>query len=334
MTIRDTLAGVQLGAPAVFQNLTVFPLLGPDTHAADYLTLDEALAAKSARVTEVSEGGSVPELRFVNDGDKQVLLMDGEEVVGAKQNRTLNISILAKAHSTLLLPVTCVEAGRWAHASAEFSVSANAHYAAGRARKQSHVSESLAFDNSRRADQGEVWADIDRKATRMAAHSPTRAMAEMYTQHQTGVDEFVRGLPAQSRQRGAIFAIGDSVIGCDLFDCDATFGKLLPKIVRSYALDALDTAGRRDGCPAPAETAAAFLQSVSLAQTQSFAAIGLGEDLRLQGTGLTGGALAAEGRIVHLAAFVSDAPAADESEGISLTRASQRRRNHQQGPTA
>ncbi len=55
----------------------------------EYLTLDEALAAKTATVTEVSESGSVPELYFQNEGDLPVLLLDGEELVGAKQNRVL-----------------------------------------------------------------------------------------------------------------------------------------------------------------------------------------------------------------------------------------------------
>ena len=114
VSVRETLMDLEPGDLVNCRNLTMIPLLGEDTHPADYLTLDEALSMRTARVTEVSEGGSVPELRFVNTGSRQVLLMDGEEVVGAKQNRTLNISILAPAPGELLLPVTCVEAGRWA----------------------------------------------------------------------------------------------------------------------------------------------------------------------------------------------------------------------------
>ena len=41
-------------------------------------------------ITEVSEGGSVPELRVVNKGDARILVLDGEELRGAKQNRVLN----------------------------------------------------------------------------------------------------------------------------------------------------------------------------------------------------------------------------------------------------
>jgi len=67
-----------------------------------------------ARITEVSDEGQVPELKIVAKGDKAVLLVDGEELVGAKQNRVLNLTILVPAPSTTTIPVSCVESGRWA----------------------------------------------------------------------------------------------------------------------------------------------------------------------------------------------------------------------------
>ena len=73
----------------------------------------EALDAGLARVEEVSEGGSVPELRFTNSAAMPILIVDGEELVGAKQNRVANLTILAPAKTTIRIPVSCVEAGRW-----------------------------------------------------------------------------------------------------------------------------------------------------------------------------------------------------------------------------
>jgi hypothetical protein len=40
-------------------------------------------------------------------------LLDGEELIGAKQNRALNLTILAPAKQVIVIPVSCVEAGRW-----------------------------------------------------------------------------------------------------------------------------------------------------------------------------------------------------------------------------
>src|SRR5262245_54870896 len=90
----ETLARVRVGEPINVRNLTIFPLFSEQKQTQSYLTLDEALAKGVAETTEISEAGSVPELRFRNRGDLPVLLLDGEELTGAKQNRVLNLSIL------------------------------------------------------------------------------------------------------------------------------------------------------------------------------------------------------------------------------------------------
>jgi len=105
--INDTLAALSIAAPQRFANLTVYPLIAPVDRDADYLVLDEALRRKLASVTEVSSGGSVPELAFDNQADEGVLLLDGEELVGARQNRVLNITILVGGHQHIVIPVSC-----------------------------------------------------------------------------------------------------------------------------------------------------------------------------------------------------------------------------------
>lgn len=97
--IQETLSAAKIGKIQVFENLAMFPLLRSDADAVDYLLLDEALSGGCARITEVSESGSVPELALSNDCRKPVLLLDGEELVGAKQNRILNLSLLASART-------------------------------------------------------------------------------------------------------------------------------------------------------------------------------------------------------------------------------------------
>jgi hypothetical protein len=77
---------IRVSSSLIFRNLAVSPLLTSRARAADYFTLDEALSTGKARITEVSETGSVPELRLLNDTDRPILLLDGEELIGAKQS--------------------------------------------------------------------------------------------------------------------------------------------------------------------------------------------------------------------------------------------------------
>jgi ARG and Rhodanese-Phosphatase-superfamily-associated Protein domain len=299
--ILATLDTLEIGEPLSAANLTMFPLLVPQEAAPAYLTLDEALAGGLVSVTEVSESGSVPELLVKNLAPQPVLVLDGEELVGAKQNRIVNLSILVPARETLHIPVSCVEAGRWARRSREFAAAGRAHYAAGRAKKLAQVSLSLRSTGTRAADQSEVWYDIDRKAERMKAKSVTSAAAAMYEKAHRHLEEFQERLEVVPRQAGAIFTINGIVAGVDLFDSPATWRKSMRKLVQSYGLDALDrTHGPvSDARPQPKK----FLKAVQVAPLERFKAIGLGEDIRINGKKILGGALVADGRLVHLVAF-------------------------------
>ena len=73
--ISDTIGQLHPGKAHTFEGLTVIPLFGEIAPGADYLTLDEALAQKQARIVEVSEEGEVPTLLFDNTGERKVLLL-------------------------------------------------------------------------------------------------------------------------------------------------------------------------------------------------------------------------------------------------------------------
>jgi hypothetical protein len=344
--VRDRLAACRLGPITRYRNLTMFPLLngtsrerarpgrtgaaGADVEPG-YLVLDEALAAGTARVTEVSEAGRAqrapPELRFLNEGDRPVLLLDGEELIGAKQIRVLNLTILAPGKQALIIPVSCVEAGRWSPRSAAFAAAPCAQYAAGRAMRTAQVTDSLRERGERTSDQGAIWADIDARASRLGAASPTHAMEAIYHHHTATIEDYVQFLPPAAGQVGALFCIHGDLIGLDLFDHPATLAKLLPKLVRSYALDAIDAAGARAQKPEPA-AAQAFLDATAKAAVETFPAVGLGEDARLAAPHLAGGGLLADGRVVHLAVF--NLPAGEPGAAARLARASVRR-GHREG---
>ena len=264
---------------------------------------------KFAKVTEVAESGSVPDLKFVNDSDSPIFLMEGEELIGAKQNRTLNLSILIPAKRAVSIPVSCVERGRWTRHSVEFFVAPRAQYAEGRAAKMAQVSASLRSRGTRHSNQEAVWQDINEKLHRLKTFSRTLAMADIFEQHSAGLEEYVRCFPPEEGQLGAVFVIEGNVSGFDLFDSPDTLRKLWPKLLRSYELDALDQAqsiGEKRANPthdAGPNDVEAFLRRVSAGETKQYPAVGEGEDIRLSNVGLTGAALAACGRVVHLSAF-------------------------------
>jgi hypothetical protein len=327
--IEQTLGKLALGEAQAIHNLAVHPLLADADQAAGYLTLDQALNARLARVTEVSASGHVPELAFENLADEPVLLLDGEELVGAKQNRVLNVTLLVLGKTRLVIPVSCVEMGRWSHVSQEFGSEGRALYARARAAKMEQVSASLRRSGTRQSDQGAIWDDIAVKMRERGAASATHAMADVFDDAAVRLDDYARAVHPVERQVGAVFAIDGRVIGMELFDAHAAFAAYLPKLVKSYALDALDGRAQK-AARVDADAAQEFLAQIVAAAQTRYAASGAGEDVRLEGEAIAGGALEHDGRLLHLAAYRVAPRSRSRDGGYSspLVRASHRRRLH------
>ncbi len=301
--ITDTLSRLHVEADKTHRNLAVFPLIAEAEHDPDYLTLDEALAREAARVTEVSESGSVPELFFDNGSSEPVLLVDGEELVGAKQNRILNISLLIGGNRKVKIPVSCVEQGRWSYHSREFGSAGRGLFAKARAAKAADVSVAMLRTGERRSDQGRVWDHIAAKMSALACESPTAAMADVYEQRQSKLDGYAKAFKPHKGQVGAVFAIDGRIAGLELFDSDKTFAKFLQKLVGSYALDAIESTGRARAKATLAD-ARAFIDRVKATATASYPSTDLGEDIRFD-QAIAGGALVHQGRVVHLSALAN-----------------------------
>src|SRR4051794_7762996 len=116
-----------LGDPASFGGLTLIPLFPAAEPRLEYIGLDEGIAGGLA-VTELDEAGSISSLFVTNPLDVNVLMFAGEELVGAKQNRIVDRSILIQAQSKTAIPVSCVERGRWSHESESFSPAPHTAY--------------------------------------------------------------------------------------------------------------------------------------------------------------------------------------------------------------
>ncbi len=307
--IARELFGLEFGPEVAFHNLSMLPLAPrqarPETAPA-YATLDESLALGLVEITEISDAGSVPELRVVNRGDRATLIVDGQELIGAKQNRIVNLTILVPAQATLTIPVSCVEAGRWSARSRAFAAAPRTQYATGRAKRMAQVSDAMREHGARHADQADIWNDIALKSERLNARSETGAMDAMFLDHASFIEKAVEALPAAPKQTGAVFAVSGRLLGFDLFDSPSTLRKLLPKLIRSAAVDALDSAlvaprGRKKSTlSAEAEQ---FFAALSAAPAQRARALGQGEDVRITAPGLTAAALLDNDAVIHLSAF-------------------------------
>jgi len=304
ITINDFSARIEIREPQISGRLTLFPLFAEKSEHSDqlnYLLLEEALDSGSLEIGEVSEMGNVNTVIITNMSGKPVLILDGEEILGAKQNRMVNATILIAADQKTEIPVSCVERGRWHYDTDKFAKSDAFGYSTLRKQKARQVSFNLESRQCFDADQGEIWAEIDRTHDLMGTHSPTGALHETYSQHDEELNKMVENLQPLSGQIGVAVYINNHFVCIDLFDQAATLEKLWPRLLKSYAIEALNTTARVSSKPKPEP--AKIIEAIDKSKYLTYPSVGHGEDLRLNGPGVIGAGLIVEGQIIHLSVF-------------------------------
>lgn len=282
--LLDTLGTLRLREPRTYREVCVLPLVSTVECSAKYVLLDAAVSRGTLTVTEVNEAGSVPYLAAVNKGPWPVLIFDGEELAGAKQNRICNTTILVGVGKSTL-PVSCVEQGRWSSRSYAFSSGAYAAHPSLRRKKELLVRRHAAVARTR-ADveqrglrlgragerarstswvesqeeraaryggaQAEVWQEVSMSLDRLGLRSDTLALADNYTMRGDDVDEYVKALSldgdaALDTMVGVVVFVSGRLVCLDLLQPAKRFRQLYRKLLRGYALEALVSAAPSDG---------------------------------------------------------------------------------------
>src|SRR5215212_10234291 len=314
---------LRVGEPDISGPLAVFPVLGPEPRAA-YITFAAALQ-QGFTIKELDRGASVNDIQVVNPLDRAVLLYEGEEVLGAQQNRTFDVTVLVPARATLRIPVSCVEHGRWdagRHAE-DFSAAPQAAYPELRRQKNSHARARLSAGLEARADQSAVWNEVASKSERHGSRSRTGAMHDVFESRRGMLAEMSRAIRVRDGQQGTVAFIGGRFSVMDWVSRPDAFAALHGPLVQGYALDALE---REDDRDAPTlEAAHRVLEHVSETRASEHPAIGDGLDLRFADAGVAGAGLVSGRELVQVSAFPPDSEPAPGTAGIPAQRSRIRR---------
>jgi len=311
---REYLGTLSLGEPLSHENMTVFPVFTTNPKQNGYVLLDEAVKSGRFTVTEVTEGGSVPNLKVVNDLDRDVLILDGDILVGAKQNRSVTTTLIIGKKTTSVIAVNCVEQGRWAYKSRFFGAGEQPVYSKLRAAKARSVTVNLKNSRGFVADQNTVWDNISMKADALSMHdaafkpSGTHAADELYSSYEERIRGFEKTFSLKPDQVGFVVLIGGEVAGCDIFGNPGVFQRVYSRGIKSYILDAIEHAFVNKKIAVagePRRKAAAFLAGVRRLEPEAFPSTGKGVNVRFEGKASNGFAALDGDQVVHMAAFRS-----------------------------
>ena len=264
-------AGYKVLAPISSGNLAIFPVVAGSYHnTGKFLTLDEGLRTGEVVVTETGRvapllrgprppihygGAQVNRLVLVNNSERPLILLAGEIVTGGKQDRVVGKDRIVPAKSDPIdLSVFCVEPGRWVETASKFGAF-NSQMAQPSVRRRAMVDK----------DQQKVWSEVREAAgaigasiggplaapgldstTSYARVMGNRAVAAKVDSVAAPIERSYEGLLRELRAQnalGVVVAVNGQIIWADLFASPSLLEKYWPKLIRSYAAEALTHGG-------------------------------------------------------------------------------------------
>jgi len=285
--------------PITSGNLTVFPVAASHTHdTSRFLTLDEGVRAGSVVVTESGNaqglvrgphpvrpvrGDQVNKLVLINNSNRPLLLLAGEIVTGGKQDRVIGEDRIIPVNSGPVdLSVFCVEPGRWTQKTATFGYM-NSQMAAPSIRRPAVAAKSQqeVWDNVRKSNAAvteQVRAEaaaggIPLQSRSVAGLANTTSYAQVMDNRavktkiadvaapmERNYDAMFRELRKQNAV-GVVAAINGRIIWADVFASTELLQDYWPKLIRSYAAEAVTTVAR--GGAVDANAAQAYINNLA-----------------------------------------------------------------------
>ena len=253
-------------SPISHGNLTIFPVVSSNTHdTSEFITLDEGIRSGEVVITEAGRLGGlirgphhripvtapqVNSLVLVNNSKHPLILLAGEIVTGGKQDRVVGKDRVIPAESDPVdLGVFCVERGRWTESSAQFSTmksqmaQPSVRSKAMVAQDQRQVWESVGAANG--AVHGALLGGVASPAPSSYAKTfDDEKIRKIIAEQAAPLEQSYSSLMKQLRDQhavGVVVAVGGQLIWADLFASTPLLEKYWPKLVRSYAAEAVTT---------------------------------------------------------------------------------------------
>lgn len=291
--LGELAARIRTGTPVSVGPVTLVPLFA-DGEGPDADLLEESIARGHTQVTEVGEAGRVNLLSVCNRGEKLLLLLDGEEVVGAKQNRVFNASFLVPPGTTAQIPVSCVERGRWRYQSPGFTSSERTLTSRARTSKLERTSITASATGRYDSDQSAVWSDVDNYLDCTQVRSPTSAFSDAAARRVAIIeDQILQPLPGQT---GVAVVHGEKLLSADILGSPELFSRSWKKIARGILAEVYPESPPPTDAATTVRTALSQLGSIPVARNTP---PGCGETLHGR-SNIAIGAIVQGGKVYHL----------------------------------
>lgn len=238
VSAEDFYSQLSVGKPEIHGNLAVYPIYLPKggEKIGDILTMSEAIESGQFKITELSEGASVNLLEVNNDTGKNVILLAGEIIRGAKQDRIISYDMVVPPGGKYYVDVFCVEAGRWTEVSAEFSY------------KEEIAPSIIRYSAQKKMDQSAVWSDVSLVNEGVGVYTASDTLTASYSDEEflEQVEEYKKAfedLVDDKEVVGVIVVSEGSIQAGDIFANHDLFKKVWTRLLTSYSMDGVLSSG-------------------------------------------------------------------------------------------
>ena len=213
--------------------LTFVPLKAEaKTDISHIKTFDYLATQNLAAASEHQSGAVVTSIDIKNDSEHHLLMLDGEGIVGAKQNRMVQRSVIIAPYTQQPIPVNCVEQGRWRFKAesnfkkAEFLISP---------RMRDIKGEQL--KNKQNADiQSSMWNEISALERKLGATSETDDLDEILKFKQRVPSDEITNFLMQTPCNGfLVFGTGRPFI--EIFGSEELCNHFISKSIKTWIAD-------------------------------------------------------------------------------------------------
>lgn len=225
----DVNVDFELGEIQSHKNMAIVPIITPQSHNTDFLTLKKGLELDLVEVVEC-EKSTVNIIQIKNKSVSPLILIEGEEILGSMQNRIINTTTVISPKTTAHVNVNCTERGRWHPVSSKFRQS---EYMANSRTRHSRMSASF----KKMSPQSHVWESIENLEADNSFRSKTNAMSESYDNLKADHDEFLKSFHIDENQSGVVVIFNGEIKGFELFYNHEIYEEYHQKVLKSYLID-------------------------------------------------------------------------------------------------
>jgi len=264
----------------------------------------EAIAAGTLEVTE-KEGGVVQELFATNKGPLPVAILEGDTLIGCKQNRVVAHSVLIAAGASAAVPVGCMQHGRWSWQGRHFSTGEMRVDVAFRKEAVRETTAAKRTQGRPALDQRRLWDKVDSRMAAYCMESPSADYHEALFQRCYEAREQVARFRRQPRDVGVMVTYKGRLVAIEVTGHSLLWAGLADRTLPSYAFLASDPDEIEQLEKQPSDSTEGWLERLKQARVATFPALALGEDLEIAGDGLVGAGLQWSEQPIHVAVFAN-----------------------------